>query len=325
MPPAGGAPSAVPHPIRGYLFIAVSALMWGASASLGKAAFRGLLTGETTTPLDAVILAQTRTTFSLLILVPLLLLVMGKSIFRIGRRDFLLCLVMGAVGLVGANFFYYYGIDKTSVATAITLQYTAPIWVLLYMVMRHFQHATPQRVGGVVLAFVGVVLSLGVLQFVVQAPFVRFVGLRWDTLGLLASMGAAFSFSFYNILGSRLIARNNNWNVFAYALLGSVLFWLIANPPTKIVAARYTHGQWLFMGFFAIVSMLVPFSFYLAGLRYLDATRAVVTACLEPVFAILIAATFLGDRPGWAQGVGMGLVLMATVLVQMPEKRVASG
>ena len=93
-----------PHPVRGYVFIAVSALMWGASASLGKAAFKGLLTGNTTTPIDAVILAQTRTTFSLLLLVPLLLIFFGKNIFRISRRDLVLGLMMGAIGLVGANF-----------------------------------------------------------------------------------------------------------------------------------------------------------------------------------------------------------------------------
>jgi drug/metabolite transporter (DMT)-like permease len=296
--------------------------MWGASASLGKAAFKGLLAGEhAQTPIDVVILAQTRTTFSLLILAPALLLVFGKQIFRMSRRDFLLALLMGAVGLVGANFFYYYGIDKTSVATAITLQYTAPIWVLLYMVTRRLQHATAQRVGGVVLAFVGVVLSLGVLKVASVAPFIRLQGLHWDTLGLLASVGAAFSFSFYNILGSTLVSRNGSWKVFVYALCGAVMFWLIANPPTRIVAAHYSGGQWLFLLLFAIVSMLIPFAFYLAGLRYLDATRAVVTACLEPVFAILIAIAFLGEQPGWAQAIGMAMVLAATVLVQMPERR----
>ena len=316
----GGVTQKTRHPIRGYLFVAISALLWGASASIGKAAFQGLLTGEAAqTPIDAVILAQTRTTLSLSILVPVLLLVFGRDIFRIGRRDFWLCLLMGSVGLVGANFFYYYAIDKTSVATAITLQYTAPIWVLLYMVTRRLQRATPQRVSGVVLAFVGVVLSLGVIRFG-AAPLVRFEGLHWDTLGLLASIGAAFSFSFYNIIGSTLIARNNNWNVFAYALLGSVLFWSIANPPAKIMAAHYSAGQWTFLWLFAIVSMLIPFSFYLAGLRYLDATRAVVTACLEPVFAILIATAFLHEQPSWEQGIGMALVLTATVLVQVEQK-----
>jgi drug/metabolite transporter (DMT)-like permease len=182
------------------------------------------------------------------------------------------------------------------------------------------QHATPQRVGGVVLAFLGVVLVLGVLRFNLQAPFISFAGFRWDTVGLLAACGAAGSFAFYNLIGSYLVLRNNNWNVFAYALLGSVFLWLVLNPPWKVVAAHYTGGQWLFLFVFAICSMLVPFSCYMAGLKYLDATRAIVTVSLEPVFAILLATVVVGEKPGPAQLVGMLLVLAATVVVQLPER-----
>jgi drug/metabolite transporter (DMT)-like permease len=66
--------------------------------------------------------------------------------------------------------------------------------------------------------------------------------------------------------------------------------------------------------------MLVPLSLYFAGLQYLDATRAVITACLEPVFAILFAATFVGEALGVMQVLGIAFVLSATVMVQLPEK-----
>jgi drug/metabolite transporter, DME family len=302
--------------------MATAAFLWGASASIGKAAFKGMLAAESiTTPLDAVILAQTRTAFSLLILLPFLLARFGKDIFRISRRDLFLSLLMGGLGIAGANFFYYYAIDKTSVATAITIQYTAPIWVLLYMVARKVEHATAQRVGSVVLAFLGVVLVLGVLRFDSHSPFVSFVGFRWDTVGLLAACGAAVSFAFYNLIGSYLVRRNNNWNVFAYALLGSVVLWLVLNPPWKVVVAHYTGGQWLFLALFAVFSMLLPFSCYMAGLKYLDATRAIVTVSLEPVFAILLAAFVVREKPDPAQITGMLLVLAATVVVQLPERQ----
>jgi len=69
-----------------------------------------------------------------------------------------------------------------------------------------------------------------------------------------------------------------------------------------------------------MLSMLLPFSFYFAGLQYLDATRAIVTSCLEPVFAILIAAAFLGEGLGPLQVVGVVVVLTASIVVQLPEK-----
>ena len=41
---------------------------------------------------------------------------------------------------------------------------------------------------------------------------------------------------------------------------------------------------------------------------------------LEPVFAILFAATFVHEAVGWVQAVGIVIVLTATILVQMPDK-----
>src|SRR5262249_1455850 len=104
-------------------------------------------------------------------------------------------------------------------------------------------------------------------------------------------------------------------------LLGTILFWTILNPPWRLVAAHYSGTQWMFLTLFAITSVLLPFSFYFSGLHHLDPTRAIVTSCLEPVFSIVIAAIVLGEVMGPIQVLGMVLVLAATLLIQMPEKK----
>jgi drug/metabolite transporter (DMT)-like permease len=78
------------------------------------------------------------------------------------------------------------------------------------------------------------------------------------------------------------------------------------------------------MALFSLVSILVPFSLYFAGLRHLDATRAIVTSCLEPVFSIVIAALALGELVGKIQMAGILLVLASTVLVQLESHRTGS-
>ncbi|MGH9580520.1 MAG: EamA family transporter, partial [Terriglobales bacterium] len=52
-------------------------------------------------------------------------------------------------------------------------------------------------------------------------------------------------------------------------------------------------------------------------------TRAIVTSCLEPVFAILIAMLFVGETLQWTQALGVVIVLAATIVVQLPERRTA--
>ena len=69
-----------------------------------------------------------------------------------------------------------------------------------------------------------------------------------------------------------------------------------------------------------MTSMLIPFSFYFAGLQHLDPTRAIVTSCLEPVCAIALTAAFLGELVSAVQVLGMVVVLPATVLIQRPDR-----
>jgi drug/metabolite transporter (DMT)-like permease len=52
----------------------------------------------------------------------------------------------------------------------------------------------------------------------------------------------------------------------------------------------------------------------------LEPTRAIVASCLEPVFSIVIAAFVLGELLRPMQTVGIVLVLIAIVLIQLPER-----
>ncbi len=230
---------------------------------------------------------------------------------------------MGILGLAASNFFYYFAIQKTTVATAIVLQYVAPVWVLLYMLTRKLQHATVQRVFGVALAVIGCGVAVGLISARNSFPWLGLSGARFSAIGVLAAEGAAISFAFYNVYAQHLIQKYDRWTVLLYALLGASVFWQFVNPPWKIAAQHYSSGQWTFLAAFAITSMLVPFSFYFAGLQHLDPTRAVVTACLEPVWAIALTALILGELVSPMQVVGIVLVLAATILVQRPDRRTA--
>jgi DME family drug/metabolite transporter len=302
------------HPVRGYIFIAGATMCWAISATLGRAAFTGRLfsAGQALSPIDPLILAQSRTTISFLVLAPILYLLRGRAGLSMPRRDFWRTMLIGVLGVAASNYFYYLAIQKTNVATAIILQYTAPVWVLLYMVARKLQRATPQRMISIALALFGTALVIDLFGG---------GGLKIDRVGVIAAMLASLSFAFYNIFGGLLVERHDRWKVVLYVFLGAALFWAIVNPPWRIFAAHYSQQQWIFLLVFALMSILLPFSLYFSGLQHLDPTRAIVTSCLEPVFSIVLAAVVLGEVLGPMQVTGMVLVLLATLLVQMPDRK----
>ncbi len=301
------------HPLRGYVYIGSAALFWGISATLGRAAFTGhLLPGVASLgAIDPLILSQSRATISLFVLLPVLLVRRGGAALKVPARDLLTFFVLGVLGVAASNYLYYLAIQRTSVATAIILQYTAPVWVLLYTVARGAQRPSTRRIAAVGLAVAGCALAVGL---------VGSGGFRMDAIGVTAALLAAFSFAFYNVGGHKVLARYDRWKVLLWVLVGTSAFWLLVNPPWKIVAAHYGRQQWAFMTVFSVVSVLLPFSCYFAGLQYLEPTRAIVVSCLEPVFSIVITALALGELVRPMQTLGIVLVLVAIVLIQMPER-----
>jgi drug/metabolite transporter (DMT)-like permease len=183
---------------------------------------------------------------------------------------------------------------------------------LVYAFARGQHKPTLQRVAAVGLAVAGIALVIGIFSA---------GGFRLDGLGVTAALLAALSFAFYNVGGHGLLSRYDRWTVLLHTLFSASLFWLIVNPPWKIAAAHYGNDQWIFLFGFSLISVLGPFAFYFAGLQHLEPTRAIVVSCLEPVFSIVIAAIALGELLRPLQAAGIILVLIAIIVVQMPDRK----
>jgi drug/metabolite transporter (DMT)-like permease len=284
-------------------------VLWGTSATLGRAAFTGKL-GSGIARMDPLVLSQARTTFSFLAVLLGLLLTRGPRRLRLPLGDLGRVVALGLAGVAASNYFYYLAIQRTNVATAIIVQYTAPIWVLLYMVARRMERATLPKMLAVALAIMGIALVIGLFGH---------GKLQLDSLGVVAALVAAFSFSYYNIFGHSLLERYDRWTVLLFTTMSASWFWIFVNPPAKIVAAHYPLPVWTFLFVFSVLSVLLPFALYFTGLQRLTPTRAIVASCLEPVFSILIAAFALHETVGPLQALGMVMVLSAIVVVQRPS------
>lgn len=272
-----------------------------------------------TTGIDPLILSQTRTTFSLLVLLPILGGFQGWQRIKLPARDLAYCFVLGVLGVAVSNYFYYVAIQRINVAVAIIVQYTAPVWVLVYVVIRGQQKLSLQKIAAVAMALIGTALVIGLVGSGSISTF------RVDAYGLIAALLASFSFAFYNVGGHRILARYDRWRVLVWTLTSAAGFWLVINPPWKIAAAHYQPAQWIFLFVFSMLSVLAAFSLYFLGLQHLEPTRAIIASCLEPVFSIVLAALLLGEIVHAMQAVGILFVLAAIVIVQRPDRGAEEG
>ncbi len=279
--------------------VVAATLCWGTMATLAKLLFRD----RGVEPLDLVVIRSYLATLTLLLAFALF----SPSGLRVGWRDLRLAAVVGIGGLMTNNFLYFEAINLTTVATALLLQYQAPILVAVYTLLVQRQRLSRRLVLALTLCVAGCVLVVRI-----YSPAV----LRLNLLGVMAGIGTAFTFAFY-ILASRVaLKRMGPWALVAYGYLVASLAWVPVVPPWRLLMQGYDVGIWGAFLAVATVGTVLPFGLFIGGLRHLPATQASIASTLEPVVAATAAYLILGETLAPLQLLGGGMVLAGVVLVQ---------
>jgi len=281
--------------LKGTLMIVAAATLWGFSATMAKV-LQNL--GLTT-----IVIVQSRVLWSAVIL----LLVFGttrRSILRVPARELWRFALLGVIGFAGANFTYYAVIKESTVATGILLQYTAPVFVMIYAVKTGMERFSSLKLLAALVSLAGCFLAVGQYDpgAVALTPSV-----------LLTGAASVFCFAFLTVYSRRLIAHYRTWTVTVYAVVFATLFWFLINPPWRMVDQVMAPELWIALIVLAVISVLLPHALFIAGLRTIDASRAIIISTLEPVVAIVSAALVLNEHLSSVQALGAAMVVLAVV------------
>lgn len=291
-------------PSRGYLYLFVAVSFWGGSASLAKHLFRS--------GFDALIITQTRSSLSFLLLAAYFAVV-NRSVFNIDRRDLLKFASVGVIGVAITNFTYYFTVQETTVATAILMQYTAPLMVMLYTVfVSKEEDMNGAKIVSLLLALLGCYLAVsgGALTTI-----------QISSLGVASGAASALCYAFMLLASKRVLRTYTVWTMLVYAFGFATLFWLVVHPPWEIAAKGYSIEDWGIFWMFAIVSILIPHALFMKSLHLLEATSVGIASTMEPVVAIVVAYLALGEALNGIQSLGALSVVCAVVLLQLPRQR----
>jgi drug/metabolite transporter (DMT)-like permease len=133
--------------------------------------------------------------------------------------------------------------------------------------------------------------------------------------GNLLVIAAVLSASMFVVLARRVAGRDAALTVTAHQF---VFAFVMVLPVTLVGHSHLMHASagHLAAGFATgVLGSAVPFVLYNQAVRSVPATRAAITLNLIPVFGLLAAFAFLGERPGLHQLVGGLLILAAIRLV----------
>ena len=281
-------------------FVIVAAVLWGVMGIFVRHLERlGLGTME---------IVAIRVAVTALILM-VFLLCYDRKLLKIKLRDLWLFLTNGLISVILFNFCYYKAMSLTSLSVAAVLIYTSPIMVMIMSAFLFKERIHAQKVAALCCAFGGLIFVTGVLG---DSASISVPGLG---IGLLA----AFGYSLYSILGTLMMKRGYHpLTVTAYTFFIASFVVVPMSDVPAIGVVLFSNGwMWSYLLAFAMVSAILPFSFYTVGLANMEASKASILASLEPVVATLVGVLVLHESISVSAVVGIGMVLVAVVLLNI--------
>jgi drug/metabolite transporter (DMT)-like permease len=167
---------------------------------------------------DAARLAQLRSAGSWLILA-LFLAVARRDLLRVDRRELPSLALLGVIGLAGVHATYFLAIDRLQIGVAVTIQYLAPLLLLLWLRVAHGRRLAPSLWGAVALSVVG-------CFFVVRA----YDAGSLDAVGVAAAFGAMLTFAIYMVGSERAGERHQPVTTLFWTFGFASLFWALVVP-----------------------------------------------------------------------------------------------
>lgn len=283
----------------GFIQIILSGMCFAALGFFGKKAFENhILPGE---------LLALRYSLAAVIM-GLAIAITNPRSFKLSRFQLISSLLLGIFGYALFSSLFFIALTGLSASLTVLLLYTYPVMVAILS-----QYILKERLGK--LGFIAlIVVSIGI------------VGLVWGEWAvsqpkfLLCGIGAAFFYALYIMYSRKYLSDVPAMPSSFYVQLGAgvVLSLINFNSFDRPVHIMANHSLLVFS--MAIICSFMAMTLFLAGLSRITSSEASILSTTEPLFGVLIASLFLGEKLALIQVAGGVLILIGMILIAKSKK-----
>jgi drug/metabolite transporter (DMT)-like permease len=246
-----------------------------------------------------------------------------KNELKPSRSELPWLIAFGAVGVTFVQAFYFVAIERMYVGVALLIEFTAPIWILLFLRFVLKKHVPTSLWYAIFLSFSGLLMITQIWD-----------GLKLDQIGLIAAFVDAFALAGYFLIGDRLgktmsSAAIATWGFgVASAMMLFVLpFWSF---PTEVFGremellgrfSEYTLPGWVLILWIVVMGTIAPYLFVVSGLKLLSASTASVFGMIEPVMAGMFAWWWLSESLNGIQLIGCIVVIVGIFIADKARSK----
>ena len=287
---------------KGYLMVAAAGTLWGTIGLQVKTLLNYQLSVQT--------IALWKMIFAVLILFPFVFLT-NRKVLKVDLRGLIYISLIGLFSRSFFNILYFSAIQKTTVATAVTMLYTAPIFIAIMARIFYKELFTPFKT-------IALFLCMGGCFFTATGGSMEI--LKLNLLGILMGLGAGFTFALLTILSKAIINDYHQLTIIIYSIGFGLLFYLPFSRPLEIFQMDLPLKLWLLLCSISLISIVVAYGLYITGLSYgIEASRAGIISTLELVVSVILSyLVFKEEILGWKL-VGILMVIFSVIIVQIDK------
>ncbi len=212
-----------------------------------------------------------------------------------------LTVILGAICMFGVTTLFTIANKMTTAGSAIVLQYTAPIWIIVLMAI--FFGKKPKRVELVTIAIV----LVGICCFFFDSLSTRYL------LGNMAAIAAGLFYA-----GVFMLNEFEKGDALSSMFLGQLACGIVFTPfvtretdfSISVIVAILVLG---------VVQVGVAYILFSEGTKYTQPVTASIIAAIEPILNPVLVAIFWGEKLGILSLVGAVIVILAVLLYNIRQ------
>ncbi len=245
-----------------------------------------------------------------------IMIVTEKKLFQLSREDFFHLLFMAFCGQVIFTFFVLLGLRYTSAIEAGIITSTSP--AMMAVVTWIFFREKPRKTQVVAIAMVvaGVIIVNGIFNLD------RASAASSHLFGNLLMVGAVVGEAFFLLMRKRISDKISDLALTGYlCFMGFFMFLPLSIwQGLGFDFSTVSRTAWFAMIYFGAVFTVLAYLFWFKGVSRVSGSVAGIFTGLMPVSAVALSCLFLKETFTMYHAVGGGLILVAILLMALPQK-----
>lgn len=221
---------------------------------------------------------------------------------RPARRDLLWLAFLGSLGVTANQILFILGLRYTTASNASILMTCLPVFAVAAGALLGIESIGPRRALGIALAVAGALVMVNPMRFSSSGRM---------GLGNLLILGNCLSYALFLVF-QRPILRRLPWRTViagSFVFGGAAVFLASLPALSRLDFQAVPITAWLGVLYIALFGTVIAYALNTWAVRRSSPALVAAYGMLQPVVTAGLAATFLGETLGWAEGAGFALIV----------------